>query len=46
MHLGPLGSALLVDVHLMVVGADGDLCGADRRGLRVRGASPLPNALH
>lgn len=33
MHLDPFGPALFVDVHLMVVGADGNLCRKDERGV-------------
>lgn len=42
-HLGPFGTALFIDVHLVVVGADGDLCRGD--GGRLRGPLhdyPLP----
>lgn len=45
MHLVPLGAALLIDVHLMVVRADGNLCGETdvslRRQQRRQPRSPL-----
>lgn len=47
MHFVPLGATLLIDVHLMVVGADGDLCGETDMSLRrqQRGQPPSPPLL-